>query len=140
MKLVLDTDIFVSAFFRGGNPQKIIDRIIEGMDELFISNEILNEVAAVMLRPKFKTEGEIIDKYIHAIEKIGKKVYITGKVKGVCRDKEDDDKIECGLLSDADYLITGDDDLLILGNYQKIKIITIKEYIKIIRDETLCKR
>ena len=132
MKLVLDTNVFISAFYWGGNPQRIIDRIIEGTDELYISNEILNEIASVMGRPKFKSTPEVIEKYIRAIEKIGKKVFVTGKIKGICRDKDDDDKIECGILSGADYLITGDDDLLILGNFQHIKIATVNEYLQII--------
>jgi putative PIN family toxin of toxin-antitoxin system len=131
MKLVLDTNVFISAFYWGGNPQRIIDRIIEGTDELYISNEILNEIASVMGRPKFKSTPEVIEKYIRAIEKIGKKVFVTGKIKGICRDKDDDDKIECGILSGADYLITGDDDLLILGNFQHIKIATVNEYLQI---------
>jgi len=131
MKLVLDTNIFVSAFYWGGNPKKIIDRIIEGTDELCISNEILDETAAIMAGPKFKTRPEIIERYIRTIEKIGKKVFITGKIKGICRDKEDDDKIECGILSNADYLITGDNDLLVLGHFQQIKFITAKEYLSL---------
>ncbi|MDR0315559.1 MAG: putative toxin-antitoxin system toxin component, PIN family [Treponema sp.] len=132
MKLVLDTNIFISAFYWGGNPQKVIDGIIEGMDTLFISNEILDEVAAVMTGSKFKTGPEIIERYIRTIEKIGKKVFIAGKIKGICRDKNDDDKIECGVLSGADYLITGDDDLLVLESYQQMKITTANEYLKIV--------
>jgi len=131
MKLVLDTNVFISAFYWGGNPQKIIGRIIEGSDKLFISDEILNELADVMARPKFKSNPETIKKYIQAIEKIGKKIYIPGNIK-VCRDIDDDDKIECGIISNADYLITGDYDLLTLKNYQHLKIITINEYITII--------
>jgi|TergutMp193P3_1026864.scaffolds.fasta_scaffold287108_1 putative PIN family toxin of toxin-antitoxin system len=134
MKLVLDTNIFVSAFYWGGNPQKIIDRIVDGMDELYISNEILDEIAATMARPKFKTRPEIIDRYIRSMEKIGKKVFITGKIRGICRDKDDDDKIECGIQSGADYLITGDDDLLVLKNYRQIKFITAQEYLKMLND------
>jgi len=132
MKIVMDTNIFISAFYWGGNPQKIIDRIIEGLDELYISNEILNEIASVMTRSKFKTSPEIIERYIKTIEKIGKKVFITGKIKGICRDKDDDSIIECAALCGADYLITGDDDLLILKIYQDIKIITVKDYINLI--------
>ena len=131
MKLVLDANIFISAFYWGGNPQKIIDRTIEGMDELFISDEILNEIAAVMARPKFKSSPETIEKYIQAIEKIGKKIVISGTIRGICRDKDDDDKIECGILGNADYIITGDDDLLALKEYQYVKIITAKEYLQL---------
>jgi putative PIN family toxin of toxin-antitoxin system len=132
MKLVLDANVFISAFYWGGNPQKIIDRIIEGIDKLYISNEILHEVAAVMTRPKFKSSSETIEKYTRAIEKIGQKVFIPGNIRGICRDKDDDDKIECGILGGADYIITGDDDLLALKNYQHIKIVTIREYLQII--------
>ena len=132
MKLVLDANVFISAFYWGGNSQKIINRISVGQDELYISNEILNEVAAVMARPKFRTDPEIIERYIRTIEKIGKKVFITGIVKGICMDSDDDDKIECGILSDSDYIITGDNDLLILENFQQIKIITINDFMKII--------
>ena len=129
MKLVLDTNIFISAFYWGGNPQKIIDKIIEGTDELYISDKILKEISAVMSRPKFKSTQDIIERYIKTIEKIGKKVFISGEIKGICRDKEDDDKIECGITSGADFLITGDNDLLILGNYQNLKIISINDYL-----------
>jgi putative PIN family toxin of toxin-antitoxin system len=131
MKLVLDTNIFVSAFYWGGNPQKIIDRIVEGADELYISNEILVEIAATMARPKFKTGPEIIERYLRTIEKIGKKVFITGKIRGICRDEDDDDKIECGILAGADYLITGDHDLLVLDHYQQIKFTTAEKYLKL---------
>ena len=129
MKLVLDTNIFISAFYWGGSSQKIIDRIVEGIDELYISSEILDEISDVMSRPKFKSTAEIIKKYTQSIEKIGKKVFISGKIKGVCRDKEDDDIIECGITSGADCLITGDDDLLVLGSYQNLKILSIRDYL-----------
>ena len=133
MKLVLDTNIFISAFYWGENSQKIIDRIVEGIDELYISNEILDEISDVMSRPKFKSTAEIIKKYTQSIEKIGKKVFLSGKIKGICRDKEDDDIIECGIISGADCLITGDEDLLVLGRYQNLKILSIKDYLNMIQ-------
>ena len=132
MKLVLDTNIFISAFYWGGIPQKIIDRIIKGNDELYISNEILTEVVNVMSRPSFKSGPETIDRYIKVIEKIGKKVFLTGEINGVCRDKDDDNKIECAIKGNTDYLVTGDEDLLILKEYQNIKITTPREYLDII--------
>jgi predicted nucleic acid-binding protein len=53
------------------------------------------------------------------------------KRKGICRDSNDGGKLECGLLVHADYLITGDADLLILKNFQQIKIVTTSEYLQI---------
>ena len=132
MKLVLDTNIFISAFYWGGNSQKIIDRIIEGIDELFVSEQIINEVSEVMTRPKFKTEKVAINGYTKTIEKSGKKILIEGKIKGICRDKDDDDKLECAIMCNADFIITGDDDLLVIRKYENISIITPKEYLDII--------
>jgi predicted nucleic acid-binding protein len=48
MKIVLDANIFISSFFWGGNPRAVLERVISGRDELFISKEILNEINAVM--------------------------------------------------------------------------------------------
>jgi putative PIN family toxin of toxin-antitoxin system len=136
MKLVLDTNVFISAFYWGGNSQKVIDRIIVGLDELYVSNKILEEISQVMGRPKFKTEQETIDKYLETIEKNCKKVFTEGKIKGICRDKDDDDKLECGIICDADYIITGDDDLLVLENYKTVKIITPMKYLAMINSTT----
>jgi len=131
MKLVLDTNIFISAFYWGGNSQKVIDRTITGPDELYVSDKILEEISEVMARPKFKTEQETIDKYIETIESNCRKVFTEGRIKGICRDKDDDDKLECGINCNADYIITGDEDLLVLGNYKTMKIITPGEYLTI---------
>ena len=92
--------------------------------------KIIGEIFEVMSRPKFNTATEIIERYVYAIEKLGRKIFITGTIKGVCRDKKDDDKIECAVLCDADYLIAGDDDLLVLNEYKNLKIITVKDYLK----------
>jgi len=132
MRLVLDTNIFISAFYWGGNSQKIFDRIISGLDELYVSDKIFEEISEVMARPKFKTEHGTIVKYIETIEKNCKKIFTEDRIKGICRDKDDDDKLECGIICNADYIITGDDDLLVLGNYETMKIITPKEYLVII--------
>jgi len=132
MRLVLDTNIFISAFYWGGNSQKIIDRINEGVDELYISEQIINEISEVMSRPKFKTENAIINGYIKTIEKSSEKILIEGKIKGICRDKDDDDKLECAIICNADFIITGDDDLLVIRNYENINVVTPKAYIDII--------
>ena len=48
MRLVLDANIFISSFFWGGNPRKVLERVIEGKDELFITKEILGEIEEVI--------------------------------------------------------------------------------------------
>ena len=130
MKVILDINIFVSSFFWGGNPRKIMERVIDGKDKLFTCKEILQETATVMSRPKFKVTNEYITHFISSIEDIANQISLTGTIQNVCRDSDDDKILECALLADADYIISGDDDLLVLGEFRGIKIITAKEYLE----------
>jgi len=129
MKLVLDTNIFISSFFWGGNPRKLITRIIDGEDTLFVSNEILDEVFSVMLRPKFNVNHRQITHFINSIEEISCRVAPLGIIHGICRDNDDDKILECAILGDVDFIISGDSDLLSLKDFQGIPIITASEYI-----------
>jgi putative PIN family toxin of toxin-antitoxin system len=130
MKIVADTNIFISSFFFGGNPRKVIERVINGDDRLFICKEILHEMASVMARSKFNVGTEYITRFIRSIEDIAHYIAIAGTVQHVCRDSEDNKILECALLSNADYIITGDRDLLILKEFRGIKILTASEYLK----------
>jgi putative PIN family toxin of toxin-antitoxin system len=129
MKLVLDTNIFISSFFWGGNPRKLITRIIDGKDTLFVSNEILHEVFGVMSHPKFNVTRQQIVHFVDSIEEISCRVTSLGIIKGVCRDSDDDKILECAVLGDVDFIISGDDDLLSLKEFQGIPIMTVSEYI-----------
>ena len=129
MKIVPDTNIFISSFFWGGNPRKIVERIIDGKDKLFICKEILQEIASVMARPKFNVNDVYVARFIRSIEEIANHITLTGIVQHVCRDSKDDKILECALLANADYIITGDIDLLTLKEFQGIKIVTANEYV-----------
>jgi len=133
MKLVLDANIYISSFFWGGNPRRIIERIISGKDLLFVSKEILTEVFSVMSRPKFDMKEEHISRFINSIEEIAFDIKLTDSIQNVCRDKDDDKIIECAVLANADYIITGDDDLLTIKEFRGTKIITANEYINILK-------
>ena len=130
MKIVLDINIFVSSFFWGGNPRKIIERVIDGKDTLFTCKEILEETAVVLARPKFKVSIEYITHLIHSIEELANCISVTGAIQNVCRDTDDDKILECALLANADYIITGDADLLVLEKFRGINIVTAKEYLE----------
>jgi putative PIN family toxin of toxin-antitoxin system len=130
MKIVLDINIFVSSFFWGGNPRIIMERVIDGKDKLFTCKEILQETATVMSRPKFKVTNEYVTHFIRSIEDIANQISLTGEIQNVCRDSDDDKILECALLADAEYIISGDDDLLVLGEFRGIKIVTAKEYLE----------
>ena len=129
MKLVLDTNIFISSFFWGGNPRKIMTRIIDGEDILFVSNEILQEVFLVMARSKFNVSRPQIIRFIDSIGEIACRVTSFGTIRGVCRDSDDDKILECAVLGNVDFIISGDNDLLFLKSFQGIPVMTAVEYI-----------
>jgi putative PIN family toxin of toxin-antitoxin system len=132
MKIVLDANIFISSFFWGGKPRAILERVIAGRDELFISKEILAEIYAVIRRPKFQAAEAEINYFINSIEEIANKIVPKRRIKNGSRDKTDNKYLECGITANVDYLISGDIHLLELKEYAKIKIITAKEYLEII--------
>ena len=133
MKIVLDANIFVSAFFYGGNPRMVLKRVIEGKDELFITKEILDEIEEVIERPKFHADKEEIDYFINSIEEIGNKIIPKKQIKNGSKDKTDNKYIECGIAANVDYIISGDIHLLELREYENIKMITARNYLEAIR-------
>ena len=104
-------------------------RIIDGIDILLVSNEILQEVFFVMSRPKFNVSTHQVIHFINSIEEIAYRVPVLGTVQGVCRDSDDDKILECAVLGNVDFIISGDNDLLSLKEFQKIPILTASEYI-----------
>jgi putative PIN family toxin of toxin-antitoxin system len=133
MKLVLDANVFISSFYWGGNPKKILDRIVERLDELYISSEILDEISRVMSYPKFKTTKEIVDYHQKYTERIATKVFPTALTQAGSRDTDDNKYLECGITGKVDYIITGDDDLLVLKKYESIQILTPRVYLDMLQ-------
>ena len=129
MKIVIDANIFISSFFWGGNPRMVFDRVINGIDELFITDKILDEISTVMLRDKFDLENHKVEEYIKIIENYSVKIYHDENIEKVSRDIDDNKILKCALEGNVDFIITGDKDLLVLKEYKNIKIINPKKYL-----------
>jgi putative PIN family toxin of toxin-antitoxin system len=134
MKVVLDSNIFVSSFFWKGNPRKVFDRVTNGLDELYITDEILQEIAAVMSRKKFDAKTNEIEDYVGIIESYSIKLFPQNKAEEISRDIDDNKILECGFEGNVDFIITGDDDLLILKKYKNTRIVKPKEYLDILEN------
>jgi predicted nucleic acid-binding protein len=57
------------------------------------------------------------------------RITVPGILSGVCRDPKDDFILECAVLGNADVIVTGDKDLLALGEYEGIRIVTPRQYL-----------
>jgi len=132
MKIVLDSNILVSSFYWVGNPRKVFDRVTNGLDELYITDEILREITSVMSEKKFDTSIEEIKEYVKIIESCSIKLSPRNNPEKISRDEDDNKILQCGLDGNVDFVITGDNDLLVIKEYEKIKIIKPKEYLDIV--------
>jgi putative PIN family toxin of toxin-antitoxin system len=132
MKIVIDSNIFVSSFFWGGHPKEVFERVINGFDELFITDEIIKEIISVMSSKKFNVNSSEIEDYIKIIGKYSKIIISKSVLGSISRDRDDDKILQCGLDGNVDFIITGDKDLLVLKEYETIKIIKPKDYLEIV--------
>jgi len=130
-KIVVDTNIFVSAFLGSKNAKLIVRDVFTEQFSLVMSREQLQEIETVLQRPKF-------NKYIHPHE-IEELISILslraiipanyGKIND-CRDAKDNMILETAVYGNADFIISGDEDLLTLNPYRWIKILSPIEFIK----------
>ena len=129
MKLVFDTNIFISAFaIPHSKAEKAILRILEGSDSLLISKEIINEVLSV-LSVKFHRDSEAVSHtalYLSDLAQIVKPV----KRIHILEDKPDNKVLECALHGKADAIVTGDKGMLRLKEFDGIRIISLREYLE----------
>ena len=133
MKIVLDANIFISAFFWGGNPRAVLERVINKSDDLLITKEILDEIEDVIGRPKFHVDRDAIEYFIKSIEETGTKIIPKKQIINASRDKTDNKYIECAIAGNADYIISGDIHLLEIKKCRTIKIVSARDYLEIIR-------
>ncbi|MCX5901946.1 MAG: putative toxin-antitoxin system toxin component, PIN family [Proteobacteria bacterium] len=129
MKVVIDTNVFVSSFF-GGNPRKIIDMWKQGKLTLCLSKEIISEYTTVLNRIGLENQKEL--KEIFSLFARGIHSVFSGKtpaLKVVIDDPDDDKFIECAVALKAEYIISGDKDLLEVSEYMGIKILNPREFL-----------
>jgi len=129
MKIVIDANMFISALIWDGIPETVVNRAADRSDTLFISDAILDEIDRTLRKPKFGRSEDHVVSFVAYIKKIGKKVTVSPKhrITGICRDHSDDKYIECALAAGADYIISGDRDLLDLKEYGGVKIVNARD-------------
>lgn len=128
IRVVLDTNVILSAIIFGGKPRTILENVIRENIGLYISEAILNELKRVLNRPKFHYPAEIIRLIISEFTSIGELVDLTTRISIIRRDPEDNRILECAVEAGVDYVVTGDSHLLELGKYENIWILTPAQF------------
>lgn len=134
IRAVLDTNLLVSYLLTNGESTSRIMAHWEAGNFVFLqSPQILAELISVLNRPKLqpylKSDSQVLIDLIEADTE-----FVKGELAlhGVCRDPKDDKFIACAVEGNADYIVTGDKDLLDLGTYEQIQIIIAREFLSLL--------
>ena len=123
MKAVFDTNVLVAAFVTEGVCAKLLVRARRKQLHLVLSPFILKEFEDVLLK-KFSASKEQIRRATTLISEATQIVFPASMASGICRDPDDDQILSCAFSAGADYLVTGDSDLLQLKEVHGIRIVT----------------
>lgn len=128
MRVVFDTNIFVSAFvFPGSRADAAVRRVLDGEDELVISRAIIDELLTVLAR-KFARDADELGRVAVFLTDLGVVVRPRGRVT-ILSDEADNRILECARSGHADLIVTGDRAMLALGRYQDIDIKSLRKYL-----------
>ena len=123
MRVVLDTNILISAFvFPGGTPEAVYRLALERRIELMTSPALLAEFGQI-LSEKFGWEPARVEQAVAQVARIGTVVRPTRRVRVVKDDPADDRVLEAAEASGAEVIVSGDRHLLRLHEWRRIKIV-----------------
>ena len=126
-RVVFDTNILLSAFLFGGNPEVLFEAVRAGKIELVASPGILTEFASI-LKNKFSWEDDDIR---DAVTVIGRRAELVKpkRILTVLKDDADNRVLECAVEGNAGYIISGDRHLLSMGEFRGIPILRASEFL-----------
>lgn len=133
MRAVVDTNILIRALIKPrGTVGPVLTQLAAGKYVIVYSEPILDELIAKLVLPRIRNKYAIDDQTIETTVALlalrGELVYPTRQVK-VCRDPHDDMLIEAALAGNAAYVVTGDEDLLVLKKYETVRMVTPRAFL-----------
>jgi putative PIN family toxin of toxin-antitoxin system len=130
-KVVLDTNILVSIIGWGEKPEIILGLCITDDIKLIISPSILDEFKETIFLKRFDfIEKGKKEKFVSLLMKIAEVVEPSVRLNVITEDEDDNRIIECAIAGGADFIISGDKDLLRLGKFGGIRIVSPSQFLK----------
>ena len=135
MKIIIDTNVIISAILKGRSPRQVIQFIIDSDDcDWLVSLEILSEYREVLSRPKFKLSEVIIKEWFDIFETATQLVKVDLSVD-FPRDRKDAKFLACAMVSKADFLVTGDRDFEEVKDLGYTRIIMVSQFKALFLDD-----
>jgi putative PIN family toxin of toxin-antitoxin system len=132
MRIVLDSNVIIASFATEGICHALFELCID-QHEIIISDQILTEVEN-NLKLKLKLPQQIISEIINYIDEVTIKEHPPKLQKKISRDTSDDLILSLAEISNSEFIITGDKDLLALKRYKSTRIIKPREFWEILRN------
>lgn len=126
MKIIIDTNLWISFLLKGRAFKDLLAVLSDERATLVSSQQSIDEFTSVASRPKFRkyiSERQITAVLSFILQKA--QIYPLENIPSRCRDPKDDYLLELAVVSGADYLLTGDDDLLSMHSIGECEIITV---------------
>ena len=137
MRVVLDTNIIISAtLIRGGNEDQILRAWQRGVFELVLSPQILEAIGRALSYEKpRKSRWMTQEEMVELLQTLAQgSLMVSGHVKvRASRDPEDDKFLAAAIQAEADFVVTGDRDLLVLEHYRGVRVLRPAPFLQIIR-------
>ncbi|MBI5529513.1 MAG: putative toxin-antitoxin system toxin component, PIN family [Deltaproteobacteria bacterium] len=128
LRVVVDTNVVVSALLFPGLTAGIRELWKSGAFTMLASGEMFAEYVRVLAYPKFAlAENEVRALLDNEVVPFITPVKPGSKFPPTCRDPDDDKFLACAAAGRADFIVTGDDDLLVLKKHGRCRIVTVKD-------------
>ena len=127
MRVVVDTNVVISGVFFGGAPRRVVEAVVDSEVRASATGEIVEEYSRVVDRMIERKGGRLRG---DAFSVLVSKLELIEPVTRVeaCRDPDDDKFIGCALDAHAVYIVSGDKDLLDMGSYNGVEMVTAAEF------------
>lgn len=127
-RVVLDTNVLLSALVFGGRPRTIIEMFARGQIDVVVSEEIFTEMRR-KVAVKFPNFIEDLKQMELLLKQDAETVQLGSITIDVCRDPDDNRILEAATIGKCQFIVTGDKDLLVLKQYDQVKICTPADFL-----------
>lgn len=131
IKLVLDSNVIISGIVFGGKPRKLLQHIIEGRLELYLSKKIIDEILEILKR-KFQYPHNMLLAVESELTSLAIIWEPDIEIDYIVEDEDDNKILECAVSAECKYIISGDHHLLSIGKYESIEIKSVSDFLDII--------
>ncbi len=128
MKVVIDTNVVVSAVLRDRVPEEVILHVVSHPEIIWVgSREIVEEYLGVLRRPRFRLPEDILQKWANLFDSFMTVIEVT-ETPDFPRDQKDAKFLACVAVADANYLITGDKDFTEAQGVAQSRVISVTQF------------